>query len=159
MSAAALISIKPIYANQIVNRTKTIELHKSSMGLNQGDVILVYSSAPEQRIALWFQIKAVETLPVSEMWDRYHSRLGIDHADYLSYFTDAETAVGFHVGDVQTLTPIYLRQIETLVPGFVPPQGLMWLKDEFGRFEKLLAELSSPLPSKVFAQQSLFSHR
>ena len=155
MSTAAVLSIKPTYVNQILAGTKTIELRKSSMGLNQGDVILVYSSAPEQRLALWFQIKAIEVLSLSEMWSRHKDRLGISYEDYLEYFREVDLAFGFHIGDVHPLTSIPLDQIEELVPGFVPPQGLIWLRDEVGRFERLLAQLSTPLPRSVFPQQSL----
>ena len=73
----------------------------------------------------------------------------------MDYFNGVECAVGFHIGEVQPLAPIPLQQIEELVPGFVPPQGLIWLRDDLGRFERLLAVLSTPLPAHVFAQQSL----
>jgi predicted transcriptional regulator len=155
MSAAAILSIKPTYANQILAGTKTIELRKSSMGLTAGDVVLVYSSAPEQRIALWFEIKKVKELSVAEMWMQCKDLLGIDYDDYLGYFNEVDVAVGLHIGEVHPLRPISLRQIEELVPGFVPPQGLIWLRDEIGRFERLLGRLSTPLPSSVFPQQSL----
>src|SRR5437879_9427919 len=128
MSVAAILSIKPTYANQILAGSKTIELRKSAMGLTAGDVVLVYSSAPEQRIVFWFCIKEIEALSVSEMWDRYASSLGIAHEDYLTYFSDAPEAVGLHIGDVHPIIPIPLTTIEHLVPGFVPPQGLMWLR-------------------------------
>ena len=155
MSVAAILSIKPTYANQILAGSKMIELRKSAMGLTAGDVVLVYSSAPEQRIAFWFCIKEIEALSVGEMWDRYASRLGIAHEDYLTYFSDASEAVGFHIGDVHPITPIPLTTIERLVPGFVPPQGLMWLRGEVGRFGDLLSNLSTPLPRTMFPQQTL----
>src|SRR5271165_388194 len=155
MSAAAILSIKPTYANQILAGSKTIELRKSAMGLTAGDVVLVYSSAPEQRIAFWFRIKNIEALSVGEMWDRYASRLGIAHEDYLAYFSDASDAVGLHVGEMHAITPIPLTTIERLVPGFVPPQGLMWLRGEVGRFGDLLSNLSTPLPGTMFPQQTL----
>jgi predicted transcriptional regulator len=155
MSNAAILSIKPIYANQILTGTKTIELRKSSMGLSAGDIVLVYSSAPEQRFAFWFRIQRVESLAVSEMWKRHAPILGIDYEGYAAYFGDLGTAVGLHVGEVHPLNPIPLRETEKLVNGFVPPQGLIWLRDDFGRFEKLLTELSDPLPAEVFPQQSL----
>lgn len=155
MSAAAILSIKPVYANQILAGTKKVELRKSAMGLNAGDVILVYSSAPEQQIAFWFQIASVEASSVNEMWARHQALLGIDYQDYLSYFSATPTAVGLHVGEVQAVSPIALARIEELVPGFVPPQGIIWLRDDIGRFERLLAALSTPLPTHVFAQQTL----
>lgn len=155
MSTAAIISIKPIYANQILAGTKTIELRKSSMGLTANDVILVYSSAPEQKFAFWFRIKQVETLPVEEMWKRYSSKLGIEYEDYRSYFNDSSIAVGFHVGEIHSIQPISLQETENLVPGFVPPQGIIWLRNELGRFKKFLEKLSNPLPNDVFKQLSL----
>jgi predicted transcriptional regulator len=155
MSNAAILSIKPIYANQILTGTKTIELRKSSMGLTASDVVLVYSSAPEQRFAFWFRIHRVEPLSVSEMWKRYEPVLGINHEDYAAYFGDLDTAVGLHVGEVHPLNPIPLREIEKVVDGFVPPQGLIWLRDDCGRFEKLLTKLSVPLPAELFPQRSL----
>lgn len=155
MSTAAIISIKPVYANRILAGTKTIELRKSSMGLGSRDLVLVYSSAPEQCLAFWFRIKSIETLPVEEMWKRYHSRLGIGYEDYAAYFNGLEMAVGLYVGEVHHLAPVPLREIEELVPGFVPPQGIIWLRDDFGRYRKLLSKLSRPLPDDVFPQQSL----
>ena len=155
MSTAAILSIKPVYANQILSGTKTIELRKSSMGLCKGDVILVYSSAPEQRLAFWFRIKAVETLPVDDMWRRRREVLGIEHPDYAAYFDGVSVAVGLHIDEVHAVAPIPLRELENLIPGFVPPQGIIWLRDEFGRYRRLLSKLSAPLPEDLFLQQSL----
>jgi predicted transcriptional regulator len=155
MSNAAILSIKPVYANQILAGTKTIELRKSVMGLSAGDVILVYSSAPEQRIGFWFRVKEIESLPVDQMWQRHHERLGIGHEGYVEYFSRTRTAVGFHLGELHPLLPVPLEEIQRLVPGFVPPQGIIWLRDEVGRYEKLLPALSDPLPKDIFSQQSL----
>src|SRR5260370_14377487 len=154
MRTAALLSIKPVYANQILTGTKTIELRKSSMGLSQGDVALVYSSAPEQRIAFWFRVKTIETLSVEEMWRRHRDRLSIEYGDYAAYFAGARMAVGLHVGEIHSLVPIPLQELEELIPGFVPPQGIISLQDEVGRYRDLLSRLSFPLPADLFLQQS-----
>jgi predicted transcriptional regulator len=161
MNTAAILSIKPIYANQILAGEKTIELRKSSMGLSKGDIILVYSSSPEQRFHFWFQIQKIEKLPVNKMWQKHYKHLGIDYESYESYFKDTHEAVGLHIGKIQPFLPIPLREAEKLIPGFVPPQGIIWLRDEFGRFKKFLSEISCPLPKNVFPQRSLnfdFSH-
>lgn len=155
MSSAAILSIKPVYANQILAGTKTIELRKTSMGLGPRDVVLVYSSAPEQRIAFWLRIEQVESLPPDDMWARYRERLGIDREDYDAYFSDTTTATGLHVGEVHPVDPVGLEQIRQAVSGFVPPQGLIWLREPSGRYGELLAKLSDPLPSDVFPQLTL----
>src|SRR6266567_763223 len=103
MSTSAIISIKPVYANQILAGTKTIELRKSAMGLTENDVILVYSSAPEQRFSFWFRIGRVESLPVRKMWDLNEKQLGIGFEDYSLYFSGLEFAVGFHIAQLQPI--------------------------------------------------------
>lgn len=152
MSSAAILSIKPVYANQIVAGTKTIELRKSAMGLSADDVVLVYSSAPEQQLSFWFRIRKLETLPVAEMWRRYEDRLGIGREDYEEYFAGTDNATGLHVGEIHRLTPVALVEIRRAVEGFVPPQGMIWLRGEMSRYEKLFPRLSVPLPSDVFPQ-------
>ncbi len=152
MSSAAIISIKPFYANEILAGTKTIELRKSSMGLIPLDVILVYSSAPDQRLAFWFRVGKVETLPVAEMWKRHEDRLGIGREDYDAYFEGLQNATGLHVADVHQLQPVTLEEIQRLVPDFVPPQAIIWLKEEMGRYAQLLAKLSDPLPEDALPQ-------
>jgi len=154
MSSAAILSIKPVYTNQILAGTKTIELRRSAMGLAIRDVVLVYASAPEQQLSCWFRVKDIETLPVAQMWTRYEKRLGICREDYEAYFGDAESATGLHVGEVHRIKPVPLSEIQRVVPGFVPPQGVIWLRDEFGKYERLLPNLTDPLPAEVFPQRT-----
>ena len=75
MNRLALLSIKPEFAFRILNRTKTIELRRSQMGIKTGDVLLIYISAPAQRLGGWFRVTKVEIHSISEMWKRYHSSL------------------------------------------------------------------------------------
>ena len=155
MSSVALLSIKPVYAREILAGTKTIELRRSAMGLKAGDIVLVYISAPEQRLGFWFRIKTIETLPPEEMWRRYHEHLGIAEVEYRAYFDGASAAVGLHIGELHPLaSPVPLAEIQRLVPGFVTPQGLLRLREAQGRYEQLLRRLSSPLPRDAFPQQS-----
>lgn len=153
--SAAIISIKPIYVNLILAGSKTIELRKSPMGLNTRDVVLVYSSAPEQRIVFWFRIEKIETFSVAEMWERYQNCLGISYENYNSYFASANNATGFHIGEIHKLKPMHLDELQRLVPGFVPPQGMIWIREAIGRYERLLQNLSIPLPTEVFPQTNL----
>jgi predicted transcriptional regulator len=158
VASAVIISIKPEFAHRILDGSKTIELRRSAMGLEPRDVVLVYISAPEQRLGFWFRVAKVETLPVEGMWSRHADRLGIDRDQYLAYFAGAETATGLHVSDVTALAPaIPLARMQELAPGFVPPQGMIRLRDTHGRYEKVLAHLSRPLPADAFPQQSLFA--
>lgn len=148
MPSTAILSIKPIYANQILAGTKTIELRKSHMRLSPGDVIFVYASAPEQQIKLRFRVMRIEISPVEEMWQEYHPQLGIQREDYDAYFGGLKMAVGLHIGEMCPISPIPLSQLQRLVPGFVPPQGLLWLREGVGKYEQLLQRLFAEQAAK-----------
>ena len=158
MNNVAIMSIKPEYSSKILSHTKSIELRRSSLGLAKDDIVIVYESAPKQVIGLWFRITDVETLPVMEMWEKYSDKLGIDRDTYLSYFGDCTEATGLHIGDTFPLDPpIPLGVIRELIPDFVPPQGITWIRDDVLRFKRLVCAISPPLPSDVFRQLCLFS--
>jgi predicted transcriptional regulator len=158
VASAVIISIKPEFARRILDGSKTIELRRSAMGLEPRDIVLVYISVPEQCIGFWFRVAKIEALPVETMWSQHADRLGIVREQYLAYFAGAETATGLHVTEVTPLVPaVSLAQMQELAPGFVPPQGLIRLRDPVGRYEKVLAHLPRPLPMDAFLQQPLFA--
>lgn len=158
MNNVAIMSIKPEYSSKILNHTKNIELRRSSMGLAKDDIVIAYESAPKQVIGFWFRITDIKTLPVMEMWERYKDRLGIDRDGYFSYFEGCTEATGLHIGDTFPLDPpIPLSVIRELIPDFVPPQSITWIRDTALRFKSLVCAMSPPLPSDVFRQLCLFS--
>jgi predicted transcriptional regulator len=157
MTEAVVLSIKPVFARQILEGRKTIELRRSALGLHAQDVVIVYVSAPEQALGFWFRVAKVETTAVEEMWQRNHAVLGIARKDYLEYFAGSALACGFHVGELHKLEPpVSLSEIRLLVPGFVPPQSMLILRDAWGQYSTLLSRICPPLPRDVLPQQSLF---
>lgn len=157
MSDVAILSIKPEFAYRILAQTKSIELRRSAMGLAKDDIVLFYISAPDQCLGGWFRIAEIEVRGVEDMWNRHHEQLGIDYNRYLSYFEGVAMATGLHVGELYPLDPVIpLQQIRELIPDFVPPQGITWVRDEVGRYEKFLSKLVPPLPDNAFPQLPLF---
>jgi predicted transcriptional regulator len=157
MSNIAILSIKPEYSSKILSGCKTIELRHTTLNLKKDDIVIVYESAPKQSLGFWFRIIATEVLPVNEMWNRYRDRLGIDFESYTAYFSGSEEAAGLHIGDVFELSPqIPLVKIKELVYDFVPPQGIIWVRDNVLRFKKLLKEIYPPLPAESVPQPMLF---
>lgn len=157
MSNVAILSIKPAYSSQIVSGHKTIELRHTTLNLKKGDFVIVYESAPKQSLGFWFKIAATEVLSVNEMWTRYQDRLGIDFENYKAYYEGCEEAAGLHIGEVFELCPpIPLVKIKEFVYDFVPPQGIMWVRDNVLRFRRLLKEIYPPLPEYSVPQPMLF---
>lgn len=154
----AILSIKPEFAEKILAQTKTIELRKSTLGLKQGDIIVFYVSVPRQEIALWVRVADIEISNINMMWNKNNQKLGIDHARYLEYFEDNSDAVGIHLGDVNAVhPPITLQKIQILVPGFTPPQGLIWVSRNIFKYQELLDLIYKSLSKEIPIQLPLFN--
>ncbi|MFM6006148.1 MAG: DUF3850 domain-containing protein, partial [Sphaerospermopsis kisseleviana] len=117
------LSIKKIYAERIINGTKTIELRKRPIGMELGDLVLLYETAPDSIIQGGFIADKLISLPVSQMWEKYHSLMGVDKEFYDSYFENCEIAYGTLVYKSFTFPHLSLEEIYKLCPGFVPPQA------------------------------------
>jgi predicted transcriptional regulator len=117
------LSIKKIYAERIINGTKTIELRKRPIGMELGDLILLYETAPDSIIQGGFIADKLISLPVSQMWGKYHSLMGVEKEFYDSYFENCEIAYGTLIYKSFTFPQLSLEAIYKLCPGFVPPQA------------------------------------
>ena len=63
-----LMSIKPIYAEFIKNGEKTVELRRVLPKIKYGDVIVVYETAPVQRITMTCTVKGILSCEPHELW-------------------------------------------------------------------------------------------
>ena len=63
----AILSIKPIYAHEIIKGNKKIEFRKLRF---KRDVerVYIYSSSPEQKIIGYFTIKTIEESTPLDLW-------------------------------------------------------------------------------------------
>lgn len=116
------LSIKRIYAEGIINGQKKIELRKRPIGMELGELILLYETAPDSVIKGGFIADKTISLPVPEMWNKYNSLLGVEKNFYDSYFNNCEIAYGTFVYQSFAFPSLSLAQIYQLCPKFVPPQ-------------------------------------
>lgn len=117
------LSIKRVYAERIINGTKKIELRKRSIGMELGNLILLYETTPDSVIEGGFIADKTICLPVSEMWSNYHHILGVEKEFYDIYFDNCEFAYGTFVYQSFVFPPISLTQLHKLCPRFTPPQA------------------------------------
>jgi predicted transcriptional regulator len=82
-----LFSIKPGYAELIVEGEKTVELRRRfTKNVAAGSIVLIYCTSPTQAIIGFARIKKVELLPLDTLWSKHGSRAKIDEEDFDSYF-------------------------------------------------------------------------
>jgi predicted transcriptional regulator len=124
------LSIKRIYAERIIDGSKKIELRKRSIGLELGDLILLYETTPDSMIKGGFIADKTLCLSVAQMWNQYHHILGVDKDFYDIYFDRCEFAYGTFIYQSFSFPSISLKEINERCPNFIPPQATInWRND------------------------------
>lgn len=127
-----VISLKPIYAQRIIEGSKSIELRRRNLGITYGDVILIYETAPASMICGAFIAGKTLRLSPQGMWDKYRESLGIDRELYDAYLDQSGEVFGTEVIKAFSLPDFKLDDLTTNFPGFIPPQSTLKWKDEWG---------------------------
>jgi len=116
------ISIKPEFANKIVNKEKTIELRKTKPHVNAGDYVIIYASSPIKAVVGFGIIKRIIESTPKEMWEKYSDMTGIDKVRFDDYYVDKKKAIGIEIESIKSVVPIHLSQLRTVDANFHPPQ-------------------------------------
>lgn len=92
-----LLSIKPEYANKILEGTKRYEFRKH---LAQGAItrILLYSSSPEKRIVGEVEVVGTLTMKKTPLWECTKTSAGINRKKFREYFRGCSLAHAYQLG-------------------------------------------------------------
>ncbi len=83
-----LLSVRPQYANLLVDGVKRIELRrKFPTDLEAGTRCLIYSSSPTQRVIGECKIESVKKLTLADLWKESALDAMISWNDFTSYFS------------------------------------------------------------------------
>lgn len=95
--SAILLSIKPEYANKIMNGTKKYEFRKH---LAHGNIqkIIIYSTAPEKKIIGEVKVDGTLSMKKTPLWEMTKSASGISRDKYRDYFRDSTIANAYILG-------------------------------------------------------------
>lgn len=98
----ALMAIHPRYASLILRGRKQVEFRRTRI---RGPIshVLVYETAPVQRVTGFFEVAGVDEADPHSIWERYKAVAGIDHAAFWTYFAGRRIAVAIRVGRVVSL--------------------------------------------------------
>ncbi len=119
----ALLSIKPHYANAILDGKKKVEFRKRKFGKAVSHVIL-YATAPIMRIVGWFRVGPLHELSPERLWRRFSAVGGISREDFSAYYSGVSSGVAIAVADAQRLKkPLALKRISSSPP----PQSYSYL--------------------------------
>ena len=123
-----LLSIRPKYADQIFQHTKTVELRRvRPKRLENGDLVLIYVSSPVQALMGAFKVDKIIEKPLKQLWLRVGNQAGITRQEFDAYYNGRAVGIGifFKIQDVWQLPkPITLDILKK--QNFYPPQGFRY---------------------------------
>jgi predicted transcriptional regulator len=124
---AVLLSIKPKYADLVLSGAKRVEFRRS-WAAQDVSVIVLYSSAPIQKIVGIVEVDEVVVASPTALWKTCKERGGSLTRDELrSYFTGKSQGVAVLLGKVFK----FAKHVEPgrVISNFVPPQSFRYLNE------------------------------
>jgi predicted transcriptional regulator len=149
--SVALLPIKPIYADAIVDGRKRVEFRKTRFR-RRVTHIAIYASMPVQRIIGIFRVADCEQASPERLWERHQAIGAISSDDFNTYYADLETGVAIHIADVLRLAcPVPLQALCVR-----PPQSFRYLTEaEIARLRAAMAGTPSKPRAKRRAAEAL----
>lgn len=131
-SPTLFLSVKPVFANKILEGTKTIELRRIRPHVVPGQSVLIYSSSPEMSLIGRASIENILCDTPMRLWNHVKDHAGISRTEYDAYFEGASQATGLRLGRMLRLkAPIPLPELRARWPWFQPPQSYRFVRAEF----------------------------
>lgn len=106
-----LISIKPIYANRILDGSKRYEFRRRTIS-KPIKKAFIYSTKPISKIVGYFTLLKILKNKPPIIWEICKTSAGISKDDFYKYFFNAENAYAFEIDSVfRFKVPLSLNEI------------------------------------------------
>ena len=114
-----LLSIKPEFAEKILNGTKRFEFRKGIF------TVVIYATMPLGKVVGQFRIESILSDEPESLWKKTEKHAGISKQFYDSYYSGREKAYAIKIGEVERYKePI---PISALGSNIKPPQSYLYL--------------------------------
>lgn len=124
-----LLSVKPRYADAILQGAKTIEVRRRPINAKSDSTILIYSSSPVKSVVGKAQLRRVIVADVELAWKKYSRQLGLTKTEFETYLEGCAAAYLLVLDDVCQLSePIGLQTLREFGP-FHPPQSYRYVNE------------------------------
>lgn len=128
--SAILMSIHPQYAQAIISGDKTAELRRIKPKLKNGDLVVIYETAPTKAITGVFSVKDVIWVPIELLWSKVKNKAKVSKQAFDNYFVGNEYGCAIIIDNVWSFkTNISLQEISISGKQIRPPQSYIYLQD------------------------------
>jgi predicted transcriptional regulator len=122
-SRKILISIKPEYADKIVEGTKKYEFRTKKPKLFF-DYIVIYWTFPKMKILAKAKVDGILEYTPKKMWELTKNKAGISKSNFFEYFKGRDKAYAFKLGKVTCYSK--QKKLSDFKINF-PPQSFIYL--------------------------------
>ncbi|EXU75998.1 ASCH domain-containing protein [Erwinia mallotivora] len=120
-----LLSIKPEYAESILDGQKRFEFRKTMFRNKEVKTVVIYATMPVGKVIGEFEIDEIISSEPSELWTITKRYAGITRGFFDEYFSDKNRAFAIAVKNPRRYeSPLSLSE---LIPGAVPPQSFRYI--------------------------------
>ncbi len=125
-----MLSVRPEYSRAIFAGTKTVELRRVRPGVSEGDMILLYETAPTSKLVGEFTVGTVLSGSPRAIWNRVGDQSGLSRTEFRAYYAGAEEAFAILVAKPRHYRPpVSFAELRRRHSGFRPPQSY-WYPSE-----------------------------
>ncbi|HEX6354758.1 ASCH domain-containing protein [Actinophytocola sp.] len=125
-----VLSLRPRFANAILDGTKTVELRRTRLSAPNGTLLILYASTPVMAVIGTAILTDRDTDTPSRIWRRHRLSLSLTKAEYDAYLAGASTATAVTVASPQRLSEPYTLSALRTRATFRPPQSFRYLSDQ-----------------------------
>lgn len=123
------VSLKPRFAEMILNGEKTVEIRRVAPTISPGALVIFYASSPSMQVVGSGRVGALDRASPTALWERHRDGCGLTRSEFRGYLAGVRGAVAITLGDVRRLPrTIPLTELGRLLwAGFRPPQSWRYL--------------------------------
>jgi type I restriction enzyme S subunit len=121
-----LLSIKPKYAESILNGFKRYEFRKAIFKNTEIEKVYIYSTAPVKKVVGAFKIKDIIVDHPNQLWNQCKELSGLNTLEFFTYFNGNKKGFAIEIEYTERFKePIDPTKV---FPNFVPPQSFCYIK-------------------------------
>ncbi len=121
-----LLSIKPEYAEKILNGTKRFEYRKAFPRDEAVKTVVIYATMPVGKVVGEFEVGGYVADTPEKLWRETRKASGITREFFMAYFAGRDEARAIRVGATQRYAkPKSLREVSG---SSTPPQSFQYLR-------------------------------
>ena len=118
-----LISLKPKYAIEVFNGTKTVELRKRKPNVASGTRVWIYATAPTAAICGYAYLTQIKSGAPNTIWRLLGEKTAVSKKEFDAYFFGCDLAHALVLANVMRMEEqLPLWRIREMVSEFHPPQ-------------------------------------